>query len=95
MKRLNWTATKEETESIDKIAHRAAKLANELTGGDWKMFDFLMDIQACHLNGCPLDLDLLLSFPNFDFSHDVFGIRKHINRNTGKLENCFKPRCAQ
>lgn len=53
-----------------------------------------MDVTACHANGCPLDLEKLLHADAFNFSHDVFGIARYINRNTGKLENCFVPRCA-
>ncbi len=51
-----------------------------------------MDITAAHRNGCPLKLDELLKAEDFDFAHDVFGIRRYINRKTGKLENCFLPR---
>ena len=42
-----------------------------------------------------LDLQKLLDAPDGDFGHDVFGIRRHINRQTGELENCFLPRCAR
>lgn len=51
-----------------------------------------MDINACHSNGNPLDLKALLEADDFNFCHDVFGIRNHINRATGQLENCFSPR---
>jgi hypothetical protein len=53
-----------------------------------------MDITATHCNGCPLDLEKFLAAPDGDFGHDVFGIRHHINRRTGELENMFLPRCA-
>lgn len=53
-----------------------------------------MDITACHLNGCPLDLGKLMNARDGDFGHDVFGIRRHINRTTGQLEEGFAPRCA-
>lgn len=52
-----------------------------------------MDITACHLNGCPLDLPGLADASIGDFNHDVMGIRKFINRETGKLEGDF-PRYA-
>lgn len=54
-----------------------------------------MDITATHCNGTPLDLEGLLAFDEFNFRHDVFGICRHLNRRTGKLENGFRPRCAQ
>ena len=53
-----------------------------------------MDLTACHANGCPLRLDALLGAPDLDFTHDVWGIRRHINRRTGQLENHFLPRFA-
>jgi hypothetical protein len=42
----------------------------------------------------PLDLDKLLTADDFNFSHDVFGIARHINRRTGEIEDFFVPRCA-
>lgn len=27
-------------------------------------------------------------------NHDIAGIMRHIDRNTGKLTRCFMPRCA-
>ena len=52
-----------------------------------------MDISATHLH-CPLDLDQLLKFDDFNFAHDITGISFNLDRVTGKLENCFLPRCA-
>lgn len=55
-----------------------------------------MDITACHCNGTPLDLPKLLAAPEPHFGHDVLGIRRFIDRSTGKLpENKFSPRCRQ
>jgi len=54
-----------------------------------------MDVTACHVNGCPLKLQELLEADDFNFSHDIFGIRRHLNRETGQLENCFLPRFAR
>ena len=51
-----------------------------------------MDISATHANGCPLKLQELLDADDFNFAHDILGIRKHICRTTGKLQNCFLPR---
>ena len=59
---------------------------------DYKAMDCDMDITACHANGNPLRLAELLSADDFNFCHDVLGIRRHINRETGQLENCFVPR---
>ena len=51
-----------------------------------------MDIEAVHCNDAPIDLPRLLAAPLGTFGHDVFGIRKFIDRNTGKLTECFVPR---
>lgn len=88
---INWDATKEETEVITKIAQRAVKLAaeNEIE------YDFMcaqMDITAVHLNDCKLKLEELNGADEANFGHDIFGIRKYIDRSTGKLTNCFLPR---
>ena len=53
-----------------------------------------MDITATHLNGTKLDLQKFVDFDDFNFCHDVVGIMDHVDRNTGKLNNCFLPRCS-
>lgn len=78
---------------IAKIAKRAVALAKKC-GVDYDYRDACMDLDACHSNGCPLDLQKLLDVPDADFGHDAFGIRRHINRRSGQLEDCFLPRCA-
>lgn len=96
---MNWNATSREYELANQIAERAldlARIAENLNAHDAAEFkrSMLMDIIATHINGCQLHLDDLLRAPRLDFSHDVFGIRAHINRQTGKLEDCFVPRYA-
>lgn len=54
-----------------------------------------MDIAAVHLNDTPLRLREFLKAPDLDFTHDFFGISKNLNRQTGKLENHFRPRYAE
>ena len=53
-----------------------------------------MDLEHCHTKGCPLDFERLINFNDGDFLHDIVGIRKNINRETGEIENCFLPRCS-
>ena len=53
-----------------------------------------MDISAAHIYE-PICLEELLKAPDGDFGHDVFGINRYINRETGKLENGFSPRYAK
>ena len=84
--------TKDEMLIASKIADRAAALSAKF-GHEWEKIDALMDIDACH-SSCPLKLDELLAADDFNFGHDVFGINRHLNRQTYELENCFLPRFA-
>ena len=87
---MNFNASKFEIELIVKICERAEKMG---IGGNKRM-NLLMDIEATHSNGNQLMLNELLESPDGDFTHDIMGIRNNINRTTGKLENCFSPRCS-
>lgn len=93
-KMINWTVSKTDMKLISRIVKRAVSTAKkrgiEL---DHRIMD--MDLTACHANGTPLDLPKLLASDEFNFSHDVFGIRRHIDRETGELKDCFSPRCCQ
>lgn len=98
---MRWTSEVKETErrreearTIAAIARRAVSMANEV-GFKYDWMDADMDITACHLNGTPLKLNALLAADSANFAHDVFGIRRHLNRETGKLEDCFCPRYAE
>lgn len=55
--------------------------------------DLQMDISAAHLD-IPLKLEELLEIDDGNFFHDVAGIMRHLNRMTGKLEDCFVPRLS-
>lgn len=89
---LSFATTRTDLDLLAKIADRADAEIREVV---YPRVDLEMDLCACHANGCPLDFEKLLSFPSFDFLHDVLGIRRHLNRTTGKLERCFLPRCAR
>jgi hypothetical protein len=53
----------------------------------------MMDLEACHCNGCPLDLQALLDAESdADLVHDVAGITRHLDRDSGTLVNYFRPR---
>jgi len=84
---LNFGATREEYELMAKIASRAEGYGLDRT-------QTLMDLTVAN-NDTPLDLNRLLAFPSSDFIHDVVGIRNHLNRETGVLEDLFLPRCAK
>lgn len=87
---INWHVTRQDSELISKIADRVLA---ELSTPDDKM-TVVMDLTAAHANGMELKLADLLTADKFDFSHDYYGIRRHINRSTGQIEDCFVPRYA-
>jgi len=86
---LNWNTTKEDFETIIKIVERAESLLKGCVGN--RMTN-LMDIEACHCNGNPLELQRFLEADDENFAHDFLGIQRHINRRTGQLEDFFVPR---
>ena len=84
---INWNASREENETAIAIAQRAYELNPACARSETSM-----DVLAAHLNGNPLRLRDLLAAESGDFMHDVFGIRAHLDRKTGKLGDCFSPR---
>lgn len=91
---LKFDTTLEEMELVQKISKRAFAMYKE-AGSKASLLEISMDITACHANGCPLNLWKLLRFPEYDFLHDITGIARHIDRNTGRLKDCFVPRSAR
>jgi hypothetical protein len=87
----NWEISKPEFDLLVQVADRA--LAAFTHYPDDKR-TLVMDLMACHANACALDFKSMLEGPLQDLSHDIYGIRKHINRDTGKLEDFFTPRYA-
>lgn len=90
---VSFETTKKDGKLIRQIVGRAMALAAEYKV-EYPRQDCEMDITACHANGNRLDLQRLLAADEFNFSHDVFGIRRHINRQTGQLKDCFVPRMS-
>jgi hypothetical protein len=86
---MNLKTTLQEALMIGKIVKRALTF---MPGLDPLTMN--IDVAATHANGCPLDLPALLSAPDLDFLHDICGIREHIDRETGRLTDCFIPRSA-
>lgn len=84
---INWETTKEDAGLIEKISDRFLQKFPEHS-----KIDLMMDITATCNNGCPLDLEKLLSADDFNFFHDVSGIVRHINRDNGRLGRGFLPR---
>ena len=89
-----FTATSEESEIIERIANRAIALYRKYGNTELDEVDIMMDLMACHCNGCPLRLSEMEQADDFNLMHDVTGINAHINRYSGKLERGFLPRFA-
>lgn len=86
---ISFTVEPSESKIIDMIATRArAEFGIDKA-------DVAMDVTATHANGCPLDLAGLLAAEPFDFAHDLGGIARHLNRETGYLAGYFIPRYAR
>lgn len=77
---------------ISEIVTRATEYADE-RGIEVDRLSLHLDLTVAH-SKCRLDLEKLLSFPNFDFVHDVWGIHNELDRTTGSL-GTFLPRCAR
>lgn len=92
MSDISFAVTGRDRVLITNIVRRAIAAAKS-GGWNYDKMDATMDITACHANGNPLDLKMLLKADDFTFAHDVFGIRKHLNRETGALDGFFVPRC--
>ena len=88
---IKWKdVTKETTEKVRKVVKRAV---SEQT---YKVdtLTLQMDLEAISLT-VSMDWEKLLKASPRDFYHDLGGIQEHLNRKTGKLENCFLPRFAK
>ena len=82
--------TKKEYQLIHKLAARASNLAAKFDV-EYDLLTASMDIEAAHKD-CGLKLQELLDADSSNFGHDVFGIRRHMDRTTGKIGDCFLPR---
>ncbi len=88
---VSFDATPDERQLVRRIIERAEQ--EELFGGyDRECLE--MDLIATHANGCPIDFNKLLDAGRFDFTHDIAGIVRHLDRRSGELTRFFRPRCA-
>lgn len=95
--RLNECPNKKDAELIEQIADRAVQIQRELTGNGLiphSREDIVRDLIIAHCNTCKLDLQGLLDADLMNFTHDVFEIRRFLDRTTGKFDACFRPRFA-
>ncbi|MBP1296650.1 DUF6874 family protein [Bradyrhizobium elkanii] len=94
MSQVSFSCTEQEGKVARAIARRARALLLDHKV-DRDVLDITMDIVATHCNGNPLRLDDLLAADDVNFLHDLGGIARHLNRETGKLGNHFSPRFSQ
>lgn len=87
---------RKEVRLIGNIGKRAVKLFRELNTNPNLMackveeLFFVMDYVKHDL-----DLELLFNSSDSDFYHDVQGIMKNLNQQSGEIENDFIPRCTR
>ncbi len=94
MSAVSFHASREDHQLIGKIADRFISIASGNEPEKTDRLSLVMDLTACHANGCKLRLTDLLDADTTNFLHDVCGIRRHIDRETGELMDCFRPRFA-
>lgn len=70
---------------------KANKVTNHRTAQDYEM-----DLAAVVGRGYTFDLDTLERFDDFNLAHDMWGIERHLNRETGTLDMAlFLPRASR
>ncbi|TGV61090.1 hypothetical protein EN784_01435 [bacterium M00.F.Ca.ET.141.01.1.1] len=91
--KLSFKASTADLLTVRKIARRARDL-HLAAKVDRDALDIQMDLLATHASGCPMDFDRLLAADDFNLMHDVSGIARHLDRDTGELTGYFLPRFA-
>lgn len=90
---LSFDATREEKDLIYAIVDRFKEGYKSIVPFD--RLSIIIDLVVTNANGNPIDFEKLLNARDEDFFHDVGGIIRYIDRTTGKLEECFSPRCSK
>lgn len=87
------TATAKARETLIAQGRVCDRAERELSMPCYERINLMMNLDSIP----DLDLELLLSFPPLDFSHDIHGIRRHMDRSTfpGTLKDCFVPRAMR
>ena len=88
---INWDVSPEDGKLIAAILNRALGLG--LLRRE-NAINTEMDIIATHNHNVKLRLADWLAADDFNFKHDLLGIDRHMNRDTGKLGGHFLPRFA-
>lgn len=92
---ISFEVSRNDRLAIEELAQRALAMDVGANGRYARsIMDWQMDLTAVHANGCRLELGRLKAADDFNFAHDAFGIARHLNRETGQLEDFFVPRFA-
>lgn len=91
---VKFDATPDEVKLVKQIVARAIKDGKK-RGSIILAENLEMDLIATHANGCPMDFERLVNASDFDFWHDLSGIRAHLDRKTGNLSKHFYPRFSK
>lgn len=77
---------------LNKVLDRALALAASF-GRPMNRLSLLTDLMIAHAT-VGIRLNELLAADDGNFAHDVFGVERHLNRDTGELGDGFMPRFA-
>jgi hypothetical protein len=95
---INWDKlTNGDLVTIRDIVKRAQRQLGEIIKGD-VILDLQMDLSALAIRNSKTSevfLNKLLMSNDFNFIHDIVGIRRHMNRDNGELTKAFLPRCMR
>ena len=83
---------------IGQIATRAvAYVASQadMNPTDWNRTNIVIMMIQVKKTNPHMNLKQFAEFDDFNFLHDFFGIAKHAQHPTGKLDGHFLPRCAR
>jgi hypothetical protein len=91
------TVSQQDHQRIIRIS-KAVKPLVEPAFGRLASGDLVIALTQCHGGVCPLDLERMesdvVANNGVGALHDVAGIYRHIDRDTGELTGCFLPRYA-
>lgn len=89
---VSFDVSADDSRLIDKIVERGRAMDQTHRVRGIGKLHCRMDITAVHANGNPLRLADMLAADDFNFGHDWFGIRRHLDRETAQLRDFFSPR---
>lgn len=91
---VSFRISREDAKLVRAIIERIERFENfDLSKRD--RTDWQMDLYATNANGNRMDFSRLLAADDFNFIHDIVGIYRNLDRETGKLMNLFTPRFSR